>query len=568
MIVGVVFVLLAVWAGVAVSTAAAAYRHDKAGLTLMNGARSGLNPTSATSGSTQAQLTGARSEFAAASSDLSSPLVGPLTWVPVLGRQLRAAQAMSSGADQVAGVGVDLLGGIHRLINQPHGAGRERVNTLRALAAQAGTAEARLRGVSVGPQSGLVQPLAAKQNEFVSQLNEAVTRLGDTASAARVGAELLAGPRRYLVLAGNNAEMRAGSGGFLDVGVATMNDGSVTMSPFVPSGQLSGSTVGVSSKMAHNWGWLNPGADWRNLGVDASFADTAALAAQMWAAQGGGTVDGVIAIDVVGLSDLLAATGPVDVNGTSVNAASVTGFLLHDQYAGMSDDGSTAISDTTRQDQLGALAKATLSAAQSQQLNIKALSSAMGNAVCGRHLMIWSSRASDEAVWVTCGVAGTLDDNSVGAMLINRGGNKLDWFIQGTNAVSIQHESGGAWVQLTSTYHNTVGPGEAQFVAGPYPGLGTKYGEYRGLVSDSLPGRAQHISVTGGAVLTKSGQGPTWLVNVPVDFGAGTSKAVSMRFWLSGSGTMRVVPSARAGGTIWQYGGSQCNDGNGCSISW
>ena len=44
-----------------------------------------------------------------------------------------------------------------------------------------------------------------------------------------VVATILQGPQTYLVLAANNAEMRAGSGAFLDVGVATTSDGSVDL---------------------------------------------------------------------------------------------------------------------------------------------------------------------------------------------------------------------------------------------------------------------------------------------------------------------------------------------------
>ena len=74
------------------------------------------------------------------------------------------------------------------------------------------------------------------------------------------------------------------------------------------------------------------------------------LAARTWTALTGQQVNGVLAIDVVGVQQLLEATGPVTVNGESVSAANVEQFLFHDQYAGVSDSTAGA---PQRQDALG-----------------------------------------------------------------------------------------------------------------------------------------------------------------------------------------------------------------------
>ena len=63
----------------------------------------------------------------------------------------------------------------------------------------------------------------------MSQLYDARVRLTKAAAVSSVVATILQGPQTYLVLAANNAEMRAGSGAFLDVGVATTSDGSVNL---------------------------------------------------------------------------------------------------------------------------------------------------------------------------------------------------------------------------------------------------------------------------------------------------------------------------------------------------
>ena len=56
--------------------------------------------------------------------------------------------------------------------------------------------------------------------------------------------------------------------------------------------------VTVTGDLAARWGWLMPGVDWRNLGLTPQFDVNGSLAAQMWKANTGQSVDGVLAIDV------------------------------------------------------------------------------------------------------------------------------------------------------------------------------------------------------------------------------------------------------------------------------
>ena len=72
---------------------------------------------------------------------------------------------------------------------------------------------------------------------------------------AAVVARILEGPQTYLVLAANNAEMRAGSGAFLDAGVATTSSGSVTLGDLGPSGArtLPAGVVNPTGDLQLNW---------------------------------------------------------------------------------------------------------------------------------------------------------------------------------------------------------------------------------------------------------------------------------------------------------------------------
>ena len=198
--------------------------------------------------------------------------------------------------------------------------------------------------------------------------------------------------------------------------------------------------------MRSRWGWLLPGVDWRNLGLTPQFDVNAPLATRMWKAATGQSVDGVMALDVTGLKELLAVTGPVTTaNGTVVAASGVDQLLLHDQYAG--EDYTTGSPQASRVDQLGSLAAAVLHALETQPLAL-------------------------QAIWRSTGVSGQLTADSLMADVINRGGNKLDQYLSvGTNLHLVSHGAQTA-ATLTITVANHTPPGQSPFIAGPYPGLG------------------------------------------------------------------------------------------------
>src|SRR6266851_4771702 len=144
------------------------------------------------------------------------------------------------------------------------------------------------------------------------------------AGATSAMADLLSG-RRYLVLAANNAEMRAGSGMFLSVGVLESSAGAFHLGPVRPSADfdLPGDGVALGGTLAERWGWLHPNREWRNLGLSPQFDETGPLAARMWQAAQGQPIDGVLAVDVEALKTMLSVTGPVATDRGEVSAGNV-----------------------------------------------------------------------------------------------------------------------------------------------------------------------------------------------------------------------------------------------------
>ncbi len=569
LVISAVVLVLVVWGALVAVKTVSAYHHDKQGLASLEQVKANLTPGQLTSAESVHLLDAAKAEFAAARSDLSSPLFTPITIVPVLGRQVRSVRALSSAAVTVSEVGSSFLSQVHGVLDEPHTAGPERVASLRQLSTIAASAQRQLAGIDTGPSAALVAPLASKHDEFVNQLDDARLRLAKAAGVSAAVAGILQGPQTYVVLASNNAEMRSGSGAFLDVGVATTSNGSVQLGDFSPSGQktLPVGAVPVTGDFARNWGWLYPTLDMRNLGWTPQFNVTAPLAAAMWTKLTGQPVDGVLSLDVAGLRQLLEATGPVQAGGQTVSADTVEQYLLHDQYNGLTDN---ATGDGSRQDALGALTGAVLHQLQGQNLDIKALSSAVSSAVAGRHLMVWSKNPVDQAAWVVSGVSGSLTPRSVDVSVINLGGNKLDQYLPVHVAVTTTPSGGDTTITLTTRMDNTTPDGQSQFIAGPFPGEPVSYGGYRGLISANLPARASHITVTGaGPLAVKGAEGPTWVVAAPVAVPQGASSTVVIRFSMPGShGSMTLVPSARIPAEQWTSGGASFDDSAPTTISW
>jgi hypothetical protein len=569
LVVTAVVVVVAVWALILGLKTLSAYHHDKNGLAVLEQVKANLTPGEVTSSTSMRLLDQAHAEFARAQSDLSSPLFAPITIVPVIGRQFREVKALSTAAGTVSQVGSSFLSQVHGLLDAPHGAGPERVTSLQRLGSLSLAAEHQLASIDTGPSQALVAPLASKRDEFVTQLDDARLKLTRAAGVSAAVATILEGPQNYVVLAANNAEMRAGSGTFLEVGEATTAQGTVHLADLGPSGDhsLPVGAVTVTGDLQRNWGWLHPSLDMRNLGLTPQFDVTAPLAARMWTASTGQPVDGVIALDVAGVRQLLEATGPVESDGRIVSADNVEQYLLHDQYAGL--NGEVAVSGV-RQDALGDLAGVVLRQLQGQSSDIKTLANVVSSAVAGRHLMLWSKNPVDQAAWEVSGVSGSLTNRSVDVSLINVGGNKLDQYMSVQVGVSTTPGGSNTAVTMTSRVTNSTPPGQSQYIAGPFPGVPVGYGGYYGLVAANLPASATHIAVTGaGPLAADGGEGPTWVVAVPVTIAEGASQTVVIRFDIPGThGSMSLVPSARIPPEQWTADGTTFADTAPTTISW
>jgi hypothetical protein len=365
----------------------------------------------------------------------------------------------------------------------------------------------------------------------------------------------------------NNAEMRDGSGMFLSAASMDTSDGTLHLGEIHHTHELYLGGDGVqpfTGDMADRWGWLHPNREWRNLGLSPQFDTTAALASRMWKAFSGEQVDGVLGLDVETLKAVLTGTGPVDVAGQAVSADNVERLLLHDQYIGVSLDNA---GQAGRSERLGRIADAALHALQ----NGGPLTSALAGVTGGRHFLAWSAHPDEQHDWQASGVAGTLAGNDLLVGVSNRGGNKLDQFLDVNTDLSLRVSPTGTDVTVRVRLANHTPSGEPDYVIATFPGSGVRPGDYLGLVTASVPAVASGLGVEGASQVNAYGpDGPTQVVALQQAVPRGTSTTVVVHFHLPGiHGSLHVVASARVPAAGWSTRGMpDWRDDQGHLVSW
>jgi hypothetical protein len=495
-----------------------------------------------------ADLTAAEGAFRSARTTLHGPLLAPVRVLPWAGAQVRAAGRLASTGAEGAVVARRAVDDLQAAADGPQAGGPERLATLAELEAVAGRAVEGLESLDAGSSSGLVGPLASAVERVEEQRAAAIDAATDLRRVSAALGDLLAGPEPYLLLGGNNAEMRHGSGMYLSATELSFDQGSLELGDVQPTAELvlPEATVPVEGDLAENWPWLDHGRDLRTLGFTASFPQSAAIAVRTWEATGvGNPTAGVIAIDVDGVRGLLRAVGPVEVDGIRYTSDTVRGELLREQYLRFSDD------RAERRDQLGEVARAVFERVEAGEFELPDLATELVDAVAGRHLMIWSTDPERQAAWDDVGASGRLGERSLAVGLVNRGGNKLDSWI-GTEVLV---DLADGRVEVVLGVQND-GPRQGPpYVVGPNVD-GLEAGGHRAIVVVNLPAGTTEVEIEGARQVLLGGDGDTVVVAGELDVSPGGEAQVVVRGVLA-EGVRSVVlePTARIPRTEWSVAG-------------
>ena len=186
------------------------------------------------------------------------------------------------------------------------------------------------------PTSGVPGVLASAASSLQATLASTRKTLDDALLAARLVPPMLGadGPRSYLLVLQSNNEAR-GTGGIVGgYGVLAASGGSIKITRIGPNNDLHSLTA-PALDFGPDYAALY-GADpalWPNVNLSPHYPYAAQLMLSMWQRQYGQKLDGVIAIDPVALSYLLAVTGPVKLaDGSSVTSANVADLMMRSIY--------------------------------------------------------------------------------------------------------------------------------------------------------------------------------------------------------------------------------------------
>lgn len=355
---------------------------------------------------------------------------------PWLGAQLEAVRAVSESLDQVAadslppavGAGDLLAGGGLRTAD-----GRVDVEAVAAvapgLADGAATATQAAARVAAVDRDALVGPLADAVDQADDALTELATTLTSAASTTRLLPPMLGadGPRTYLVLALNSAELRAQGGIVGALLELRVEDGRVELVrqvagrdvpvPAEPVVELTDGEVAVSGRALARYVQDASGSP--------DFPRTAQIARELWAGAGGGEVDGVIATDPVTVRLVLRATGPLEVaGGGKVRGSTFLERSLREVYLENEDD---EVADAY----FASVAAAVLGAVAGGTGDSDALVAAAAQAVDERRVRVWSAHPDEQDVLVGTTLGGAFlsgaAPGAVGVFLDDATTGKLDY---------------------------------------------------------------------------------------------------------------------------------------------
>lgn len=567
LILSLVGVAVLVWAAIAAFQVASMSAEIQDGLAHVDDARDGTDDLMSLVGAVSGQedqgvdavasLDSAVADFDAALGTARSPLIAPVRVLPVLGRQLRTTTALLDSAVQVGTDTARAVEELQGIAAGPTDAPADRLAAVRASQVVLDELSASLADPDLGPGNALLGPVREARQRFADQL----AQTQETVESAGVGlagvGDLLEGPSTYLVLAANNAEMRAGSGMYLQVGTVTIADGTFTLSEFAPAQELFLDQPGseLDADMAARWGALVPNQEWRNLNLSPRFDESARMAADMWAALGRGQVDGVLAIDVAAVQDLLELTGPVEVTTddgvVTFDADNVRQQLLRKQYEDFDDR-------SERRDLLGQVANDVFEAFNQRPIPAAELVGLIDRNGAERHLLFWSNDPEQQAAWEQLGVSGVLPSDALMLSLINRGGTKLDPYIDIRAEITAVTEGERRRVTVTVDLDNTAPDSLPRYVEGPYPGIDAVAGEYIGILSLSVPKSATEPATSADGFAVVGEDGPTRVIGANVAIPRGEQRQVSISFDLPrDQETVVVTSGARIPATRWTAGAKE-----------
>ncbi|MGY4859453.1 DUF4012 domain-containing protein [Cryobacterium sp. AP23] len=394
-----------------------------------------------------ARLTGIElSDRAASAASLTSdPIWRVFEGIPALGANLSVARQLAEVVDHLAQDAIvplsDVAGGLSVDAFRPVDGTVDLAPLIEIQPAIAKAAKAILVAQSqVGEvdTAGTVDEVVSAAGRLRSAVNAAALSITAVDRAVRVLPAMLGseGPRNYLVLVQNPAELRSTGGIVGAVAMIHTEEGAIQLTQ-----QASGAgfprypepVLDLSTETRGLYGDIT-GQYMLNVGLTPNFTTSAALAREMWRLEFGVEVDGVLSLDPIALGYILGATGPITLpTGDVLSSENAVSLLLTDVYE--------RYEDPAQQDAFFAAAAASVfSAVAAGDVDPLTLITALGRAGAEHRALVWSADVEDQAILADTTLAGALptsdaETQSFGLYLNDATGAKMDTYLDVATSV-------------------------------------------------------------------------------------------------------------------------------------
>jgi hypothetical protein len=381
-----------------------------------------------------------RDHTAAAASLSGDPIWRAAELVPWVGPNLTAVRVSASATDLIAAQVIGPLVGVAEEVDPArlkpvNGAvdlaplARSQPVVARAQAAFR-DASASVAGIDDGATIGRVRAEVERLRSLLAEAAPSVDAIANSAELlpGMLGAD---GPRTYLLLVQNPAELRA-TGGLVGVlALVTADRGKISLAAQASGTSIQPSADPVAALPAATQGLYGPllARFIQDVNLTPDFPLAASTASTMWKAKFGGTIDGVFTIDPVALSYLLTAIGPVNLpTGDTLTADNAVPLLLSESYSRWPD--------TSQQDAFfAAAAVAVFSQVAAGSADGTALIRSLVQAGEERRMLVWSAHPDEQRVLATTTLAGMLPTSTpsiaaLGVYFNDATGAKMDYYLK------------------------------------------------------------------------------------------------------------------------------------------
>lgn len=295
-------------------------------------------------------------------------------------------------------------------------------------------------------QPAYLSPIVDARSQLQDQTTQLAELLQNTSLTAQLAPSMLGadGPRTYLMAFQTPAEARATGGVLGAFGLIRFEDGAPMVDTLASNNYLRKSLaaednaeadIDLGPEFNRNYGWMNPYTDLRNSNVSAHFPYAAQIwksmwETSMWGRQDRSRIDGVIALDIVSLSYILGALGPVTLPDgeviTQSNVVELTGstvymrFPLEDQVE-------------ARKEFLQTVAREVIKKATTQAPSPRRILEALGRAAGEGRISVWSALPAEQQLLEQTPLAHIVPDGPspyLQVVINNLAGNKMDYYLK------------------------------------------------------------------------------------------------------------------------------------------